>query len=84
MLCNKMFLKISPNSQKNTCAGVSFLIKLQASIFLKNFFVEHLLLLRARSSVVNDLHLKPKNPGSIPAASYVQRWTPSSNCPANF
>ena len=27
----KLFLKISQNSQKNTCARVSFLIKLQAS-----------------------------------------------------
>ena len=26
-----VFLKISQNSQENTCAGVSFLIKLQAS-----------------------------------------------------
>ena len=25
----KVFLKISQNSQENTCAGVSFLIKLQ-------------------------------------------------------
>ena len=28
---NKVLLKISQNSQVNTCAGVSFLIKLQAS-----------------------------------------------------
>ena len=27
----KMFLKVSQNSQENTCARVSFLIKLQAS-----------------------------------------------------
>ena len=30
VFCKKMFLKISQNSQKNTCARVSFLIKLQA------------------------------------------------------
>ena len=28
---NKVFLEISPNSQENTCAGVSFKIKLQPS-----------------------------------------------------
>ena len=28
----KMFLEISQNSQENTCARVSFLIKLQASV----------------------------------------------------
>ena len=28
---NRVFLKISHNSQENTCVGVSFLIKLQAS-----------------------------------------------------
>ena len=34
----KVFLKISPNSQENTCARVSYLIKLQASTcnFIKN------------------------------------------------
>ena len=31
----KVHIKISQNSQKNTCARVSFLIKLQASILLK-------------------------------------------------
>ena len=31
----KVFLEISQNSQENTCAGVSFLIKLQAGI--RNF-----------------------------------------------
>ena len=33
----KMFLEISPNSQENTCARASFLIKFQASasIFIK-------------------------------------------------
>ena len=31
-----MFLKVSQKSQKNTCARVSFLIKLQASGFLQN------------------------------------------------
>ena len=30
VLCKKMFLKISKNSQENTCAWVSFLIKLQS------------------------------------------------------
>ena len=30
-LCEKMFLEISQNSQENTCARVTFLIKLQAS-----------------------------------------------------
>ena len=50
-----MFLKISQNSQKNTCARVSFLIKLQAwglrrcfpvnsaKFSRKPFFIEHLL-----------------------------------------
>ena len=31
VLCEKMFLEISQNSQENTCARVSFLTKLQAS-----------------------------------------------------
>ena len=31
----KVFLEISQNSQKNTCARVLFLIKLQASFLLK-------------------------------------------------
>ena len=35
VLGKKMFLKISQNSQGNTCARVSFLIKLKAS---GNFF----------------------------------------------
>ena len=30
-LCRKVFLEISQNWQENTCARVSFLIKLQAS-----------------------------------------------------
>ena len=30
VLCKKLFLEISQNSQENTCARVSFLIKLQA------------------------------------------------------
>ena len=29
VLCKKVFLEISQNSQENTCARVSFLIKLQ-------------------------------------------------------
>ena len=38
-----VFLKISQNSQENTCARVSFLIKLQAEVIFKNtFFTEHL------------------------------------------
>ena len=31
VFCKKVFLEISQNSQENTCARVSFLIKLQAS-----------------------------------------------------
>ena len=31
VLCKKVFLEISQNSQENTCARTSFLIKLQAS-----------------------------------------------------
>ena len=34
----KVFLEISQNSQKNTCARVSFLIKLQASGFFRIHF----------------------------------------------
>ena len=30
VLCKKVFLEISRNSQENTCARVSFLIKLQS------------------------------------------------------
>ena len=30
VLCKKVFLEISQNSQENTCDRVSFLIKLQA------------------------------------------------------
>ena len=33
VLCKKVFLEISQNSQENTCPRVSFLIKLQASGF---------------------------------------------------
>ena len=40
VLCKKVFLEISQNSEENICARVSFLIKLQAC---KNtFFTEHL------------------------------------------
>ena len=35
VLCKKVFLEISQNSQENTCTIVSFLIKLQASIFYR-------------------------------------------------
>ena len=39
----KVFLEISEKSQENTCARVSFLIKLQAYRPLQNtFFTEHL------------------------------------------
>ena len=34
-----MFLEISENSQENTCARVSFLIKLQACNFVKKEFL---------------------------------------------
>ena len=36
----KMFLEISQNSQENTCARISFLIKLQA--LTTPFIIEHL------------------------------------------
>ena len=37
VLSEKVFLEISKNSQENTCARVSFLIKLQATCnFIKN------------------------------------------------
>ena len=36
VLYKKVFLKISQNSRENTCARVSFLIKLQAYAFLRN------------------------------------------------
>ena len=47
VLCEKVFLELSQNSQENACARVSFLIKLQASgsgisVFLNTFFTEHL------------------------------------------
>ena len=35
----KMFLEISQNSQENTCARASFLIKLQAEVFSCEFCV---------------------------------------------
>ena len=38
----KVFLKISQNSQENTSARVSFLIKLQAKFLRASFFIEHL------------------------------------------
>ena len=38
----KVFLEISQNSQENTCARVSFLIKLQDSGLRTPFFTEHL------------------------------------------
>ena len=36
VLCKTVFFEISQNSQENTCARVSFLIKLQASMFKVN------------------------------------------------
>ena len=51
VLCKKVFLKISQNSQENTCARVSFLIKFQAlglfscefcKISKNTFLTEHL------------------------------------------
>ena len=48
VFCKKVFLKISQNSLKNTCARVSFLIKLLAisckccQISKNTFFTEHL------------------------------------------
>ena len=50
----KMFLEISQNSQENTCARVSFLIKLQA---WTPFFIEHLwwlFLLIAKNQILTD------------------------------
>ena len=39
----KVFIKISQNSQENTCARVSLLITLQVSKFLRTYFLtEHL------------------------------------------
>ena len=38
VLCKKVFLEISQNSQENTCPRVSFLIKLQASGFFSLLF----------------------------------------------
>ena len=59
----KVFLEISQNSQENTCARVSFLIKLQASglrtHFSKNtFFKEHLW---TTASIIRFLLLRVKN-----------------------
>ena len=39
----KMFLEISHNSQENTCARVSFLIKLQVLAFIKKETLAHVL-----------------------------------------
>ena len=43
MFCKKVFLEISQNSQGNTCARVSFLIKLQAEAcnFIKEETLAH-------------------------------------------
>ena len=38
VFCKKVFFKISQNSQKNTCARVSFLIKLQVATRLGDCF----------------------------------------------
>ena len=37
VLWKKVFLKISQNSQENTCVEVSFIINLQASVFACEF-----------------------------------------------
>ena len=43
MLCKKIFLEISQNSQENTCPRATFLIKLQAyEISMNAFSTEHL------------------------------------------
>ena len=53
----KVFLEISQNSQENTCARVSFLIKLQAlglcEIHKNTFFTEHLW---ATASDIDNYH----------------------------
>ena len=36
VLCKKVFLEISQNSDENACARVSFLIKLQATLLKRN------------------------------------------------
>ena len=51
VLLKKMFLEISQNSQENTCARVSFLIKLQAK---NTFFTEHLRVTAFEVHVVCD------------------------------
>ena len=38
----KVFLKVSQNSQENTCARISFLIKLQACTFIKKETLAHM------------------------------------------
>ena len=54
----KMFLEISQNSQENTCARVSFLIKLQTdterSYILKNYSFQLLVYLRINPQSLND------------------------------
>ena len=44
VICKKVFLEISQNSQENTCSRVSFLIKLQAEAcsFIKKETLAHL------------------------------------------
>ena len=45
-LWKKVILEISENSQENTCAGASFLIKLLVWVFTVNFeHISHLILL---------------------------------------
>ena len=74
----KVFLKISQNSQKNTCARVSFLIKLQALVctFINNrlwhrcFLVNFDKLLRAPFFIEHLQWL----------LSYSPYWTFSKNC----
>ena len=38
VLCKKVFLEISQNSEENACARVSFLIKLQATLLKKKLW----------------------------------------------
>ena len=51
-------LEISQNSQENTCARVSFLIKLQAKFLRTPFFIEHIwwLLLVITTLLLNKIY----------------------------
>ena len=71
-----MFLEPSQNSQENTCARASFLIKLQACEFSKNtFFTEHF---RATASVLIMQFLsfcRSKYPNFFPAGPFFLCWS---------